>query len=75
MEVVEFNQKCPKCEKVHRIYGKLKKDSKIDEDCKKQELQPFPGDSKLNCSCGCVIDISDVRNKIEIKTGKKLIIN
>jgi hypothetical protein len=35
---------------------------------------PFPKDAKIICKCGFEIDLSGIKNQIEIQTGKKIII-
>ena len=35
--------------------------------------KPFPKDNKLKCECGFEIDLSGMRNEIEIKSGKKVL--
>ena len=37
------------------------------------QCKPFPADNKLNCECGCTIDIMGLRNQIEHQFGKKII--
>jgi len=73
-EVVEIKQKCPKCGKAYKMYGKFISNPKIDEDFKKKGFIPFPKNNKLICACGFEIDLSGIRNEIEVKTGRKLII-
>lgn len=72
-DVVAVEQKCPKCGKVHNIYGKFISDPKIDDDMRKKKLIPFPKDSKLKCDCGFEIDLAGIRNEIEVETGRKMI--
>jgi hypothetical protein len=71
--VVEIEPKCPKCGKIYNLYAKFVSDPKIDEDFRKKKRVAFPKDSKLKCKCGFEIDLSGIRNEIEIKTGKKII--
>lgn len=75
VKFVQFNQKCPKCGIIHKMYGKLEKDMEIDKYHKQQGIQPFPSSLKLTCSCGYVIDMSPMRNDIELKIKRKLIID
>ncbi len=72
--VVEIDQKCPKCGAVHKIYAKLVKDQKIDKDFKVKGRKPFPENGKLACGCGFEIDLSGVRNNIEMQTGRQIIL-
>ncbi|MCF7908537.1 MAG: ATP-dependent Clp protease proteolytic subunit [Candidatus Omnitrophica bacterium] len=72
-DVVEINTKCPKCGKVHKIYAKFTHNPKIDEDYKKKGCIPFPKDNKLKCSCGYEINMSGIRNDLEVKIGKKVL--
>jgi phage FluMu protein Com len=73
-DAVEFETKCPKCGKVHKLYAKFKDDPKIDKDFQKKGDIAYPKDNKLKCECGFEIDLGGVRNEIETKIGKKLII-
>jgi phage FluMu protein Com len=73
-EVVEIEQKCPKCGKIHKIYGKFITNPEIDKDFQKKGCIGFPKDNKLTCDCGFEIDLSGMRNEIEVKTGRKLIV-
>jgi len=72
--VVNIEQKCPKCGKVHKIYAKLDPNPKIDADFKGKGFIPFPKDAKIICTCGFEIELSGIRNQIEIQTGKKILI-
>lgn len=72
-EAVEIVQHCPKCGKQHKIYAKLAPDPQIDVELKKKGFIPFPKDSKMICDCGYEIDLSGVKNDIEIQTGKKIL--
>jgi hypothetical protein len=72
--VVEIRQKCQKCGEIYRIYAKLISNPRIDIDLKNQGFTPFPKDAKLICKCGFEIDLSGIRNQIEIEAGKKIIV-
>jgi phage FluMu protein Com len=73
-EVVEFETKCPKCGKVYKLYAKFIDNPRIDEDFQKKGNIAFPKDNKLKCDCGFEIDLVGIRNEIEVKIGKKLIV-
>jgi len=73
-EVAEFEQKCPKCGKIYKIYAKFISDPKIDIDFQKRGFIPFPKDAKIICECGFEIDLSGIKNQIEIETGRKIIV-
>ncbi len=73
-EVVEFETKCPKCGKVHKLYAKFVDDPKIDDDFQKKGNVAYPKDNKLKCDCGFEMDLGGIRNEIEVKIGKKLIV-
>jgi len=52
-DVVEIQQECPKCKKVHSLYGKFSSNPKIDQDLKNKGLISFPKDAKIKCdNCG-----------------------
>jgi len=73
-EVVEFETKCPQCGKVHKLYAKFVDNPKIDEDFQKKGDIAYPKDNKLRCDCGFEIDLSGIRNEIEVRVGRKLVL-
>jgi hypothetical protein len=73
-DVVKIEQRCQKCGASYRIYAKLIPNPQIDIDLKNQGFAPFPKDAKLICKCGFEIDLSGIRNQIEIEAGKKIIV-
>lgn len=74
-DVVEIQQECPKCKKVHSLYGKFSPNPQIDQNLKNKGLIPFPKDAKIRCdNCGFEIDLLGLKNEIEIETGKKIIV-
>ncbi|MGR3177937.1 MAG: SDH family Clp fold serine proteinase [Candidatus Anammoxibacter sp.] len=72
-EVVEFDQKCSQCGKIHKIYAKLADNPQIDKDFQSKGFVPFPKDNKLVCCCGFEMDLGGIRNEIEVKTGLKVL--
>ncbi len=72
-DVAEFETKCPKCGKNHKIYVKFKRDPKIDNDLQKKGLKLFPTDNMLICECGHEIDLSGIKNEIERNIGKQIV--
>jgi len=74
-DVVEIQQECPKCKKVHSLYGKFSPNPQIDQNLKNKGLIPFPKDAKIKCdNCEFEIDLLGLKNEIEIETGKKIIV-
>lgn len=73
-DAVEIGIKCPKCGKTHTLYAKFSKDSKIDGDFQKRGCKPFPKENKLKCGCGFEIDLSGIRNQLELETDKKVVL-
>ncbi len=74
-DVVQIQQECPKCKKVHSLYGKFSPNPKIDQELKNKGMIPFPKDAKIKCdNCGFEIDLLGLKNEIEIETGKKIIV-
>ena len=73
-EVAEFEVKCPKCGNVHKVYAKLVDNPKIDQDLQKQGKIPYPKDNKLKCDCGFEVDLTGIRNDIETKVGRKIVL-
>lgn len=74
VEVVEFETKCPQCGKVHKLYAKLVDNPKLDKDFQKKGDIAYPKDNKLQCDCGFEIELSGIRNEIETRLGKKLVL-
>lgn len=73
-DVVEIEQRCEKCGEVHKIYAKLAPDPKIDVKYKNKGFMPFQKDAKIICKCGFEIDLLGIKNQIEIKMGKKVLV-
>ncbi len=73
-DVAEVEVKCPSCGISYKIYAKFVQDSKIDDNFKNKGAKPFPRDNKLICNCGFEIDLSGIKNEIEARSGKKIII-
>jgi len=73
-DVVNIEQKCPKCGIVHKIYAKFVPNPQIDIDFKNKGFNPFPKDAKIICKCGFEIDLLGIKNQIEIQTRKKIIV-
>ena len=73
-DVVEIEQKCPKCGEVYKMYAKFNPNPQIDVDFKNKGFIPFPKDAKIICKCGFEIDLSGMKNQIEIQTGRKIIV-
>ena len=73
-DVVEIEQKCPKCGEVYKIYAKFNPNPQIDVDFKNKGFIPFPKDAKIICKCGFEIDLSGIKSQIEIQTGRKIIV-
>jgi len=74
-DVVQIQQQCPKCKKVHSLYGKFSPNPQIDQKLKNKGLIPFPKDAKIKCdNCGFEIDLLGIKNQIEIDSGKKIIV-
>ena len=69
-----FETKCQKCGDLHKIYAKFVHDPAIDKELRNEGLKPFPKTNKLICQCGFEIDLSGLRNEIEARTGKKIIV-
>lgn len=72
-DVAEFEIKCPQCGKVYKLYAKFVENPQIDSDFQKKGSIPFPKDNKLICDCGFEIDLTEIRNDIETRIGKKIL--
>lgn len=73
-EVAEFEIKCPQCGNSRKFYAKLVDNQKIDKDFQRQGKLPYPKDNKFKCNCGFEIDLTGMRNDIETKVGKKIVL-
>ncbi|MFW5770907.1 MAG: hypothetical protein ACOCX9_05685 [Spirochaetota bacterium] len=70
---VEAIQKCPSCGQEHKLYGKFINDPMIDKEEKDKGFIQIPKSLKLSCSCGHEIDLTGLKNDIEMKTGRQII--
>jgi len=73
LPIANIEPSCPKCGKKHKIYAKFTNDKSIDVDMKKNGYIPFPKDGKIICDCGFMIDLTGIRNQIELQIGKKIL--
>ena len=73
-DLEEIEQKCPKCGEVCKIYAKFTPNPQIDVDFKNKGFIPFPKDAKIICKCGFEIDLSGIKNQIEMQTGREIIV-
>jgi len=73
-DVAEFEVKCPRCGEVYKLYAKFAENPQIDRDFQEKGAIPFPKDNKLICDCGFEIDLTGIRNDLETKVGKKILI-
>lgn len=73
IDVVEIEQKCPKCGKIYKIFAKFTPNSQIDKDFLNKGLITFPKNSKLKCNCGFEIDLTGIKNQIELQIGEKIL--
>jgi len=73
-EVAEFEIKCNKCGKTYKMYAKLVRNPQIDKDLQKQGKLAYPKDNKLKCDCGFEIDLTGIRNELESKIGRKIVL-
>ena len=73
-DIAEILVDCRKCGKKNKIYIKFKDDPRIDKDFKNKGFIKFPSDNRFKCSCGGIIDLTGIRNEIESKFNKKIII-
>ncbi|MFZ2448560.1 MAG: hypothetical protein WAW37_19540 [Syntrophobacteraceae bacterium] len=73
IKVGNINAKCEKCGKIHKFYVKFQKDRKIDEEQRKKGFRPLPKDGVVICGCGFNINLTGVRNELELGAGKKVV--
>ncbi len=74
VDVAEIEQRCTKCGEIHKIYAKFAPNPQTDIDFKNKGFIPFPKDAKLICKCGFEIDLLGIKNQIEMKIGRKVLI-
>lgn len=70
---VEFEIKCQKCGRAHKLYAKLEPDKNIDDIYARKGHKKFPANNKLKCDCGFEHDVLGFRNDIESKTKRKIV--
>ena len=70
----EARIKCPQCGNSRKFYAKLVDNQKIDKDFQRQGKLPYPKDNTFKCNCGFEIDLTGMRNDIETKVGKKIVL-
>lgn len=73
-DAVQMEVNCPQCGMKHKIYAKFAAQPNIDKNFQTQGFKPFPKDGKLKCICGFLLDLSGLKNQLEIDSGKKVII-
>ena len=73
-DVVEIKQQCPKCGVKHQIYAMFAPNPKIDSECRKRGLTPFPKDAKIKCDCGFEIELAGIKNQVETVSGRRIIL-
>ncbi len=73
LDVAKINLNCPKCGKEYKVYAKFISNPKIDEDCQKEGFIPFPKDNIIHCSCGFELNLTGVKNDLEVQSGRKIV--
>lgn len=72
--VAEIELDCAKCGKKYKIYPKFINDGSIDRDLKKKGLTPYPINDILKCDCGNDINLKPLKEEVERKSGKKVVL-
>ena len=73
-DIANIEISCPKCGMLHKLYLKLSQIVPEEEvKLKKNGQNKFPNNSKQICSCGFEIDLTGIKNQIEVDTGKKMV--
>lgn len=72
-DAAEIEQICPQCGKKHNIFCKLNPSAKMTDDHIRRGFIYYPKTDKLKCSCGFEIDLSGIRNQIEVQMNKKIV--
>jgi hypothetical protein len=73
-DAIEADVECEGCGRDYKIFVKFMDDKKIDEELISKGLTPFPDNSILVCDCGTENDLNGLKNDIESKVGKKIIV-
>jgi hypothetical protein len=72
--VIEIEAICAKCKRKHVLYAKFVPNPAIDKEQKEKGLKPFPKGGKIICECNYEIDLTGLRNDLESKFGKKMVL-
>lgn len=72
-DVVEIKQDCPQCGRNHHIYAKFVADPQMGKDFEKRGFKPFPDNAKIECDCGFEIDLTRIKNQIEMQVQRRII--
>ncbi len=70
----EAVQKCPNCGTDHKLYGKFINDPKIDIEEKNKGFVIIPKTLHFKCDCGFEIDLTGLKNEVESKIGRKVLL-
>jgi hypothetical protein len=73
-KVAEIEVTCNRCNKKHGLYAKFAPSPAIDKEQKEKGLKPFPKSGKIICECDYEIDLTGLRNDLESKFGKKMVL-
>lgn len=71
--VIQAKVQCIKCGLQIPFYAKTGKIPPALENQLRKKGIPFPTDNKIICNCGCVIDVSGIRNQLEQQLGARII--
>ncbi len=74
IDVVQIEVDCPKCGIKHKIYGKFIPNPKDEKQILSQGFEPFPKDCRKKCKCGFEIDLSGIKNQVEMQSRKKILV-
>lgn len=72
--IANVDIRCPKCGKQYKLFAKFTDNKDLEEELRKKGLLPFPESNKLVCTCGQEINLLGVRNEIEGKIKRKIVI-
>ena len=72
--VVEVEIVCQKCNKKEKFYLKFVNNNKIDKLLQAKGLKSYPPNDVFKCSCGNELDLRPMKEDVERKTGRKVVI-
>ena len=68
-DVVCIDVACKKCGRKHRFYKNLTRNTKVDDEMKRQNMTSIMEEDTFVCECGSVNDLKAVKNELDMMPG------